>query len=459
MEHLLRGRVSSEIAACGCRTGPGRGNFTPMTVLTNKRLSRRSLLRGAGAALGLPLLEAMTPARAAAAESKSPRRVAFFYIPNGVVQDAWHPAETGAEFELPDSLQPLAALRNEISLFTGLDREFRGGTGVHAQAACSWLTSSPPSEALDGAFPTNITLDQVIAKEFASQTPLPSLELSTNNHTNSRETKYFETISWLAPGYAATPEKNPREVWRRLFGKPNPKDKALLDLLLEDAKRLKRELGATDQAKLEEYLDSVRSVESRIERATAAAEKRGAPPLAQPDGIPERRDDYIRLMGDLMILAFQQDITRVSSLLVDPERWDTPRIYHGVFDSPQNHHVLTHTKGEEAKAKLQKIDRFHVEQFAYLVGKLKTTPEGENSLLDSCAITLGSGMGDGRVHDYNNLPVVIAGGLGGRLKTGLHWRYADKRPVADLWLALLRALEIERGEFADSREILSDVLA
>lgn len=429
-----------------------------MNILTNRSLSRRRLLRGAGAALGLPLLEAMIPTRVAAAGQTRPRRVAFFYMPNGVVQDAWHPEKIGADFELPDSLQPLAGLRNDISLFTGLDREFRGGTGVHAQAACSWLTSSPPSEALDGAFPTNITLDQVIARKFAKQTPLPSLELSTNNHTNSRETKYFETISWLAPGYAATPEKDPREVWQRLFGKPNPKDKALLDLVLEDAKRLRRELGATDQAKLEEYLDSVRSVESRIERATAAAEERGAPPMAQPEGIPERRDDYLRLMGDLMILAFQQDITRVSTVLIDPERWDTPRMYHGVFDSPQNHHVLTHTKGDEAKEKLQKIDRFHVEQFAYIVEKMKATPDGDGTLLDSCAVTLGSGMGDGRVHDYNNLPVVIAGGLGGRLKTGQHWRYDRKRPVADLWLAMLQAMDVERGEFADSGEALSDVL-
>lgn len=430
-----------------------------MNLLRNKALSRRTLLRGASAAIGLPLLEAMTQSGRAAAGTTKPKRVAFFYVPNGVVQDAWHPTKAGADFELPPSLEPLTKVRDRISLFTGLDREFRGGTGVHAQAACSWLSSSPPSEALDGAFPTNITLDQVIAKMISAETPLPSLELSTNNHTNSRETKYFETISWLGPGYAATPEKDPRQVWQRLFGKPNPKDKALLDLVFEDAKRLQRELGATDQAKLEEYLDSVRSVESRIERATAAAEKRSAPPMGQPEGIPERRDDYIRLMGDLMILAFQQDITRVGSLLIDPERWDTPRMYHGVFDSPQNHHVLTHTKGAEAKGKLLKIDRFHVEQFAYIVEKLKATSDGEESLLDSCAITFGSGMGDGRVHDYNNLPIVIAGGLGGRLKTGHHWSYEGKRPVADLWLAMLKAMEIERGAFADSREVLSDVLA
>lgn len=429
-----------------------------MNLLAYQSLSRRRLLRGAGAMLGLPLLEAMTPARSVAAVANSPKRLAFFYIPNGVEQDAWHPEKTGTDFEITPSLEPLRELRDHISLVTGLDREFRGGTGVHAQAACSWLSSSPPTEALDGAFPTNITLDQVLAGELGSNSPLPSLELSCNNHTNSRETKYFETVSWLAPGYASTPEKDPREVWHRLFGKPNPKDKSVLDLVLEDAKRLKRELGTDDQSKLEEYLDSVRSVESRIERASDAAEKRGMPPMEQPEGIPEQRDDYIRLMGDLMVLAFQQDITRVSTLLIDPERWDTPRMYHGVFDQPQNHHVLTHTQGDEAKEKLQKIDHFHVQQFAYVIEKMKSIREGEGTLLDNSAVVLGSGMGDGRVHDYNNLPIVLAGNLGGTLKSGHHWNFEGKRPLADLWMALLQATDTQRDRFADSTGVLKDVL-
>lgn len=428
-----------------------------MHLLTRKPLSRRHLLRGGTALLGLPFLDAMRPARAAAGASR-PKRVAFFYIPNGVVQDAWHPDTAGAHFEFKPTLEPLRAFREDLALFTGLDREFRGGTGVHAQAACSWLSSSPPSEALDGGFPTNTTLDQLIARKLGSDTPLPSLELSCNDHTNNRETKYFETVSWLAPGYAATPEKDPREVWHRLFGKPNPKDKGVLDLVLEDARRLQKELGHADQGKLAEYLDSVRSVESRIEKATVAADTRGESPVAQPEGIPAERDDYIRLMGDLMILAFQQDITRVATLLIDPERWDTPRMYHGVFDQPQNHHVLTHTKGDDAKERLQKIDRFHVQQYAYLVERMKATPDGEGTLLDSAAFVLGSGMGDGRVHDYNNLPVVISGKLGGSLQTGQHWKYDGKRPLADLWLALLEATGVSQERFADSTGALKEVL-
>ncbi len=381
------------------------------------------------------------------------------YIPNGVIQDSWHPEIAGADFEFKPSIQPLESLRNDLSLFTGLDRERRSGTGVHAQAACSWLTSSPPSEALDGGFPTNITVDQIAARKLGADSPLKSLELSTNDHDNARETKYFETISWMAPGYAATPEKNPRAVFDRLFGKPNPRDRSVLDLVMGDAKRLRRDLGFEDRSKLDEYLESVRSVEERIDRATAAAERRGKLPMEKPTGIPKDRGEYIRLMGDLMVLAFQQDVTRVSTLLIDPERWDTPRHYHGVFEKPQNHHALTHTKGDEAKETLRQIDRFHVEQYAYLVERMKEATDGNGSLLDQSAVILGSGMGDGRVHDYNNLPVVIAGKLGGVLRTGQHWKYDGKRPLADLWLALLNGLDIERESLADSKGVLTDILA
>ena len=163
-------------------------------------------------------------------------------------------------------------------------------------------------------------------------------------------------------------------------------------------------------------------------------------------------------MGDLIAIAFQQDLTRVATLLIDPERWDTPRMYHGLFDSPQNHHVLTHTKGDEAKEKLQKIDQFHVEQFAWLVKRLNEIPEGDGTLLDNCLISMGSGMGDGRVHDYNNLPVVTAGGLGGSVRTGRHYAFEGKVPLANLWLTMLRSAGIEAERFADSTEVIKEIL-
>ena len=200
-------------------------------------------------------------------------------------------------------------------------------------------------------------------------------------------------------------------------------------------------------------------MEGRITRAEKAAASRQAPTLKQPEGIPEDRREYLRLMGDLVVLAFQQDVTRVATMLIDPERWDTPRMYHGVFEKPQNHHVLTHTKGDEAKHKLQRIDQFHVEQFAYVLEKMRSIREGDGTLLDNSVITLGSGMGDGRVHNYNDVPIVMAGGLGGRLRTGEHRKYDGKKPLADLWLALLNAFDIKRDSFADSKGVLSDVLA
>jgi hypothetical protein len=392
----------------------------------------------------------MIPAFAFGDGSSEVKRFAWIYIPNGVVQDAWHPSKCGSEWEVTPSLAPLEAFREQVNVYTGLDREFRGGTGVHAQAGCCWLTSSPPSEALDGGFPTNISLDQLIARKVCQDTLLPSLELSCNDHTNQKETKYFETISWHGPGYAARALKDPAEVFRRLFGRPDPSTRNVLDAVREDAARLRLRLGAADRDKLDEYFDSVRGIEQRIQKLAGDVAGRAQSPPPEPTGIPEDRGGYIRLMCDLVVAAFQQDRTRVATLLIDPERWDTPRLYHGLFDSPQNHHVLTHTKGEEAKAKLRQIDRFHVSQFAYLLRRLQETTDAGGRLLDSSLITLGSGMGDGRVHDYNNLPVVTAGSLGGRFPTGQHYTFDGKTPLGNLWLSMLRQADPTASGFADS---------
>lgn len=427
-------------------------------LFTNRSLSRRTLLRGAGVALALPWLEAMRPAIANNPRARAPKRFAWVYIPNGVVQDAWHPKQAGSDWEIPPSLEPLSPYRRDINIFTGLDREFRGGTGVHAQAGCCWLTSSPPTEALDGGFPTNTSLDQLIAHRIGQDTLLPSIELSCNDHTNQKETKYFETISWYGPGYAVNVQKDPRDVFDRLFGKPDPRLSSVLDAVQVDARRLNGKLGQTDGAKLGEFLDSVRDVEARIQKSERHASRLGLPAIKRPQGIPEDRGEYIRLMADLIAIAFQQDLTRVATLVIDPERWDTPRMYDGVFDSPQNHHVLTHTKGEEAKEKLKKIDRFHVEQFAYLVRRLRETTDEGGTLLDNCLLTCGSGMGNGTVHDYNDLPIVTAGGLGGSISTGQHHVFEKKAPVANLWLSIAQQAGIEIETFADSTGTISEVV-
>ncbi len=419
-------------------------------------LPRRTFLRGLGVTLALPWLDAMTPRGLAKATPKPRQRFAFIYTPNGYYQPAFLPKTTGANWELTPALEPLAKLREHVTLVTGLDRAFAPGTGVHAQCGSCWLTSSPPGETLDGGFPTNTTLDQILAREIGRETMLPSLELSCNDFADNKETKYYECVSWVGPGYAANTEKNPRAVFQRLFGKSaSGPHKSVLDVVLADARALHARLGRDDQAKLGEYLESVRATERRIEIAERAQARFSAPPIAEPAGIPEKRGEYLRLMAELFVLAFQQDRTRVATLVVDPERWDSPRMFHGVFDKPQNHHVITHTKGGEAKAKLTQIDRFHVEFYAHVIERLSGIRDGTGTLLDSTVLAMGSGISDGDAHNYADLEVLLAGGA---MKRG-HFHYAGRRPLADLWLTLARMGGVTCERFADSTGALDELSA
>jgi hypothetical protein len=424
--------------------------------------TRRDFLRAAGIALAVPFLPSLGwKAFAREQTRRAPLRFGFMYTPNGFNQAAFNPATVGAAWELTPTLAPLGRLRDQITLCTGLDRTFAPGTSVHGQCGSCWLSSSPPTETLDGGFPTNITLDQMIARQFGEATVFPSLELSANDHTDNRETKYFESISWYGPGYAANTEKNPRHVFRRLYGAApgDTEERSILDAVLGQAQSLRGRLGGDDRRKLDEYLESVRATERQIQRAELAVKRLGRPPIPEPGGIPENRGEYLRLMGDLTVLAFQNDLTRVATLLVDPERWDTPRMYHGVFDSPQNHHNLTHTKGDEAKDRVAAIDRFHIAQFAYLVERLRAIPEGDGTLLDNCLMTLGSGISDGDSHDYKDLQVILAGRAGGAVQPGVHHHFGGEVPLANLWLSLARAAGVQRDRFADSTAALTQVIA
>jgi|GEM_PF-2301714 len=275
-------------------------------------------LRGIGATLGLPLLEAMLPRRAHAAVA-APKRFAFIYTPNGHYQPTFAPQYVERVFNpfpLTPALEPLTAVKDHISLITGLDRQFAPSTGVHAQCGSCWLTSSAPQEPLDGGFPTNTSLDQLIARKIGQDTMLPSVELSCNDFTDKKETKYFECVSWYSPGYAANTEKNPRAVFQRLFGKPSTQTRGVLDAVMNDAQRLHKTLSHDDQHMLAEYLNSVRDNERRIELAEQMQSKFAAPSLAEPQGVPEKSGDYLRLMAELFVLAFQQDRTRVATLLL-----------------------------------------------------------------------------------------------------------------------------------------------
>lgn len=411
-------------------------------------MNRRQFLRAAGVTLGLPFFESLS--RTA---GEPPQRFAFFYTPNGYNQRALLPEKRVAGLSplpLTRTLEPLTELKEDILLITGLDRQFVPGTGVHAQCGSCWLSSSPPQETLDGGFPTNTTLDQIIARQIGKETVLQSLELSANDFLDHKETKYHECISWYGPGYAAGTEKNPRAVFQRLFGenKGGP-SKSILDALVCQTLALQKRLGRDDRSKLDEYLESVRSTEQRIQRAEVAARRLGRPPIPEPQGIPEKRGDYLRLMADLLVHAFQNDLTRVATFILDPERWDTPRMYHDLFDKPQNHHVLTHTKGEEAKEKLAQIDRFHVDFYGYFVKRLKAA-----SLLDSTIAVMGSGISDGDQHNYADLEVFVAGG---QWKRG-HFHSGAKRPLADLWLTMAQTAGVKQARFADSTSPLSELL-
>ena len=430
-----------------------------MVHLINRPLSRRTVLRGMGACLALPCLEAMLPRSLSAAEhprTEKPQRILFIYTPNGYEQSSLMPTEYKPGLQpilLTPTLAPLKDVSSDITFITGLDRKFAPGTGVHAQCGSCWLTSSAPTEPRDGGFPTNISLDQLIARTIGADSLLPSLELSCNDHPGNKETHYFENISWYGPGYAASTEKNPRAVFQRLFGHEQGTGKSVLDALNQNAKRLRATLGSTDQARLDEYLESIRATERRVQRATTLNATQARPSMVEPSGIPEKRGDYLRLMAELVTLAFQQDRTRVASLLVDPERWDMPRQYHDVFDKPQNHHSLTHTQGEDARKNLALIDRFHVSFYAEVVARLKKTNDAQGSLLDSTTVIMGSGLSDGRPHDYSNLQVLLAGG---RWKTRGHLHYEKERPLADLWLTIAQNFGLKQDRFADSTGILRD---
>jgi hypothetical protein len=403
-------------------------------------MNRRHFLRSTGIALGLPALESLCQTAIAA-----PRRYAFIYTPNGYLQNKLLPQTPASGFQplnLTPTLEPLSQVKDALTFITGLDRQFVPGTGVHAQAGSCWLTSSAPQETLDGGFPTNFTLDQLIARRIGTDTALPSLELSTNDFTDNKETKYFECISWYGPGHAANTEKNPRAVFRRLFGQSQGgPERSILDAVLAQAHSLEKRLGGEDKEKLGEYLESVRSTEQRIQRAEAAARRIGKPTLSEPKGIPQKRSEYLKLMAELFIHAFQNDLTRVATLLVAPERWDNPTLYDGLFDKPQNHHVLTHTKGDEAKDKLAMIDRYHMEFYAHVIERLKAT-----NLLDSTTLVMGSGISDGDQHNYADLQVLIAGG---GWKRG-HFHHEGKRPLADLWLTMAQQAGVKQERFADS---------
>jgi hypothetical protein len=422
-----------------------------------RRMNRRTVLRGLGATVALPWLEVM--GRATTAENptstETANRLAFMYIPNGVIGSKWFPDSAGSDFEFGESLKPLESLRSDVTVISGLNRTYLTGE-PHSQAGSCWLTSAKPNERVDGVNAIDATLDQIIAQSAGVATPFSSIELSCNSFIDNVEPKIFDSISWYGPGYDAKSQNDPRKVFARLFGESTSIKKSILDTVLDDANRLNRTLGKNDRRKLDEYLNSVRSVENRIAKQKASKGSIGKIDYKLPDQLPTNRGEYIRMMGDLMVLAFQTDQTRIATMMVGPERWETPQFYEGVFDKPVSHHVMTHDTKEDER--VAKIDRFHVQQYAYLVNRLKSIQDGDTTLLDKCTFVLGSGLGNGAQHSYEQLPVVIAGKGNGAHSSGTHLQAAKGTRLANLWLSLGNMMGLEIDQFADSTGTLNGFL-
>ena len=429
-----------------------------------KAIPRRTLLRGLGTALALPLLDSMAPA---ATKSKAPIRAAFVYFPNGVQVPSWVPQTQGTAAELPAALprvlEPLAPYRKDISVLGGLTvnggRALGDGPGDHGRAGASYLTGAHPKKTFGKDLQAGVSVDQYIAQKIGSQTRFASLELGCEegiqggNCDNGYSCAYSNSISWRTPNTPNPPEVRPRAVFERLFGSGEPVSRyrrSVLDAVLDDARQLQGKLGGSDRRKLDEYMYAIRDIETRIER-TEREPRRESPPLDNPaSGVPENYLEHTHLMFDLMTVAFQTDSTRVATFLMAIEQ--SNRAYREI-GIPDSHHGLTHHGGDKEKIeKCIRINRYQMEQFAYFVGKLKATPDGDGTLFDHIMVTYGSGLGEG--HEHDNLPTVLTGGGMGSIKLGQHIKYKAETPLANLHVAMMDRMGLPAESFADSNGTL-----
>ena len=432
-----------------------------MRIITGKHISRRTLLRGVGVAIGLPLLDAMRPALAG--DVAQARRLVVVYVPNGIIMKDWLPKETGKGFTFPRILKPLEPFRSDITVVSGLVNhgpdKARGGD--HAKASGSFLSGMPPKFTAGADVHAGVTFDQIAAKQWAGQTRVPSLQLGcedsrmVGNCDTGSSCAYTNTLSWKDPDTPMPVEVNPRSVFERLFGTMDPSlspevrarralyRRSILDESRDDAQKLVSTLGAADKRKVEQYLSSIRDVEIAI--AETEKDKR-IPPIEKPSGIPFEYRQYVKLMFDLQVAAFQQDLTRVSTMMLGRE--GSVRTYPEI-GVPDPHHPLTHHRGHpDFIEKVTRINSYHVELFAYFLEKLRATREGEGTLLDHSTILYGGALSDGNAHSRVNLPLLVAGGCG-RWQGGRHVA-AQPQPVANLFVEMMNSVGMETTAFADS---------
>ena len=427
-----------------------------MTFLTGKALPRRTVLRGLGAALSLPLLDAMHPAwspgaKAAAAPA---HRFLAFYVPNGMAMEYWTPkGDDERDFALSPILEPLAPFRDQMLVLTGLDASWNY---IHAGASGSFLTGTTRGGRNEVEILADVSMDQLLARHFAKETQVASLELALDGPANAGactgilSCAYTHTLAWRSPTQPLPMEHNPRAVFERLFGDSGTTErtardarlqqqKSLLDAVTGRLAQLRKELGVRDQAKVEQYTEAVRDIERRIQRAEQQGDV-DLPALAQPQGIPATFEEHLALMLDLQLLAFQSDLTRVITFMIGKEQSARPYPQIGV---PEAHHPLSHHNDvADLIAHMSKINRYHTELFSKHLAKLRATADGEGSLLDHMTIMYGSGISNSTRHSGVNLPLLLLGGGAGRLKGGRHQRFPEKTTNANLLLTLMDKLDV-----------------
>ena len=438
-------------------------------IVTGKHLPRRTVLRGLGAALGLPLLDGMVPALAALGETAARpiARLGVVYVPNGIVMADWTPTVAGPRLELSPTLGPLAPFRNRLTVLTGL-RSGPPNYAVHAVASTRFLTGRPPTPSTGAEVEAGISMDQVAARELGRQTQLASLEVALERAESGvcdigSSCVYTDTIAWRGVRTPLPMEHSPRRVFERLFGDSDTTDpvaraarlrrrRSILDSVARTVTDLRRVLGPADSAKLAEYLDAVRDVERRIQRVEEQS-AREVPDLDRPAGTPASFPDQARLMFDLQVLAYQSDLTRVATFMIGREFSGHTYPEIGVRDA---HHPLSHHRDDAQKvAALTKINTHHVTQLAYYLERLRATPDGDGSLLDHITLVYGAGMSDGNRHSPDNLPIVLAGGGAGTLEGGRHLQYADDTPLENLHVTLLHKMGLAVESFGESTGTLA----
>jgi hypothetical protein len=445
--------------------------------MLNRPISRRTVLRGLGTAIALPWLESMGSLSAWAAGvapgRTAPNRLAFVYVPNGKDMENWTPAGVGDTFKLPEILQPLAPHQKDLLVLTGLAadkaRPHGDGAGDHARAMAAFLTGAQPRKTDGADIRCGTSVDQLAASKIEGQTMLDSLELGceggnmAGNCDSGYSCVYSSTVSWRSATQPIPKEINPKLVFERLFGSQDAVARArraasrqsVLDYIRDDAKTFTARLGAADQQKMDEYFTSIRDIEQRIARAATLTKLQPPATFPVPKGVPDSYEEHIRLMCDLMVLAFQMDATRVCTFVMANEGSNKAYPWIGVNEG---HHELSHHGNDPAKkAKIRQINLFHIKQLAYLLEKMKAVREGTGTLLDHSMIVYGSGNSDGNRHNHDDLPVLLAGRGGGTIKTGRHLKMREETPVTNLWVSMLERIDVRTpvGDSTGSLKVLA----